>query len=197
MSFCFLTHLWICPKHHYFLGLYLLNRISLSSNSIQDSLSALVRHLHSIRERGHSATVSDDDDHTPAFLSPKWKFSKMDVLLQRPSKLSSPNKNSLHKKALRRVAQNKNTLPWLPICPSSSSQNVKPVSSLINISKLGNNAQEGQEPCLAGASCQMLRWLAPLTRGSARSSNQGPRRPSEWYGFASTFPAHRKKSLLG
>lgn len=76
----------------------------------------------------------------------------MDVLLRRPSKLSSPNKNSLHKKALRRVAQNKNTLPWLPICPSSSSQNVKPVSSLINISKLGNNAQEGQEPCLAGAS---------------------------------------------
>lgn len=49
------------------------------------------------------------------------------------------------------MAQNKNTLPWLPICPSSNSHNVKPVFNLINISRLGNNAPEGQEPCLAGS----------------------------------------------
>lgn len=42
--------------------------------------------------------------------------------------------------------------PGYQSAPSSSYQNVKPVSSLINISRLGNNAQEGQEPCLAGAS---------------------------------------------
>ena len=92
-------------------------------------------------QEGTLLPVSDDDDYTPAFLSPKWKFSKKDEPFLRPSKLSSPNRNILHKESLSRVAQNRYTLLWLQMCQSYNSLNVKLVSIFINISKLGNNTQ--------------------------------------------------------
>ena len=82
--------------------------------------------------------VNPDDDYTPAFLSPGRKFSTIDEPLLRPSKISSPNRNVLHKEALRRAARNKNILLWLQICPSHNSLNVRLVSIFINISKLEN-----------------------------------------------------------
>lgn len=68
-------------------------------------------------------------------LSPRWKFGKIDEPLLRPSKISSPDRNILHKDALRRVAQNKNILLWLQICPSHNSLKVRLVSTFINISR--------------------------------------------------------------
>lgn len=154
MSFCFLIHLWICPKHHYFPGLYLLTSVnqSLSLNSTQDSLSVLVG--HSTQYQGKRALCYCQRwrwSHTCLF-EPKIEIQQKGMrCYYGPQNSALQIKIVYTKKALRRVAQNKDTLPWLPICPSSSSHNVRPVSNLISISRLGNNAQEGQEPCWAGA----------------------------------------------
>lgn len=139
----------IYQDHHDFLVLWFLTNMRITAlaqtqnrrNSISGSPSECY-FKYSVQyqsSRGDSTPVSGDGDYTPAFLSPRWKFGKIEEPLLKPSELSSPNRNIFHKEALRRVALNRNILLWLQICPSHNSLHVRLVSVFINISKLGNN----------------------------------------------------------
>ena len=63
--------------------------------------------LFSTRHQEGTLLPINDNDNTPAFLSPKWKFSRKDESFLRP-KISSPNRNILHTESLRRVDFNRN-----------------------------------------------------------------------------------------
>lgn len=106
-------------------------------------------------QEGTLLPVNDDDDYTAAFLNPKRKLSKTDEPLLRPSKINSPNRNNLHKEALKTVAHNKNILLWLQMRPSHNFLNVKLVSMLIK-------SQSWETICTRGRNPTDWTWDAPI-----------------------------------
>lgn len=200
MSFCFLIHLWICPKHHYFPGLYLLTSVnqSLSSNSIQDSLNVLVR--HSTQYQGKRALC----------YCQRWRWShtclfepKIEIQLKGMRCYYGPQNSALRIKIVYTKKHSEECLKTKILCPGYQSvhhpvlimQDLSPISLAFQgwetMHRRGRNPAEQEQALPDAPVVGTTHW---------RFSTQfkpGPHRPSEWYGFASTFQHTGRKSPLG